>query len=163
MFRAAARANDPGSVFLSALSKANFGDHVHRVEFDGKAPREEENADGIYGTVWVQHARPDTLSCQSGEVLSAARRNSAYSLCFRRRTLMKATRWDEFSGPERINRQKSTPKGPDESLFSLLLKFESRLSEGVKQEFQHGIGRRKSPKLRGLTVSAFSNLSRYIE
>jgi hypothetical protein len=76
---------------------------------------------------------------------------------------MKATRWDEvFSGPERVNRQKPTPKGPDESLFSLLLKFESRLSEGVKQEF-HGTGRRKSPKLRGLPVSTFTNLSRYIE
>ena len=77
---------------------------------------------------------------------------------------MKATRWDEvLSVSERVSRQQPAPEGPDESLFSLLLKFESRLSGGVKQEFQYGTGRRKSPKLRGSSVSAFTKLSRYIE
>lgn len=42
MFRAAARANDLESAFFKALSKANFEGHVHRVESEGKASREEE-------------------------------------------------------------------------------------------------------------------------
>lgn len=77
---------------------------------------------------------------------------------------MKATRWEKvFSGSERVSWQKSTLEGSEESLFSLLLKVETRLNDGVKHEFQHGHGQSKSPKLRSPTRSAPTNLSRYIE
>jgi len=77
---------------------------------------------------------------------------------------MKATRWNEvISGSRRVSRQKSAPQGSDESLFSLLLKIESRLSTGIKGDFQLGSGRRKAPKLKFPQRSTPSNLSRYIE
>jgi hypothetical protein len=102
--------------------------------------------------------------CFSGEVLSAEGRIHVYRLAFRRITLMKATRWDDvLSGSERVSRRKSALRGSDESLFSLLLKIESRLRAGTKEESQLGPGRRKSSKLKGLRRSTPSNLSRYIE
>lgn len=77
---------------------------------------------------------------------------------------MKATRWNEvISGSERISRQKSASKGSDESLFSLLLKFESRLQTGSKSDFPLGSGRHKASKFRLPQRSTPSNLSRYIE
>jgi hypothetical protein len=99
-----------------------------------------------------------------GKVLCAEKGIRVYGLNFRRRMLMKATRWDEvISGSTRVSRQKSTPPGSDESLFSLLLKFESRLQRGLKGDFQLGSGRRKPSKLKLPQRSIPGNLSRYIE
>jgi hypothetical protein len=97
------------------------------------------------------------------KVLCAEKGIRVYRLNFRRRMLMKATRWNEvISGSERVSRQKSAPQGSDESLFSLLLKIESRLGTGIKGDF-HGSGRRQSSKLKFPKGSTPSNLSRYIE
>jgi hypothetical protein len=99
-----------------------------------------------------------------GKVLCAEKGIRVYRLNFRRRMLMKATRWNEvISGSQRVSRQKSAPKGSEESLFSLLLKIESRLQPGIKGDFQLGSGRRKSPKLKLPQRSIPSNLTRYIE
>jgi hypothetical protein len=99
-----------------------------------------------------------------GKVLRAEKGIRVYGLNFRRRMLMKATRWNEvISGSERVSRQKSAPQGSDESLFSRLLKIESRLRRGTKGDFQFGSGRRKSSTLKFLNRSTPSNLSRYIE
>jgi hypothetical protein len=77
---------------------------------------------------------------------------------------MKAIHWNEvMSGFERGSRKKSAPRGSDESLFSLLLKFESRLRTGVKDDSQPGLARRKFSNLKRLKRSTPSNLSRYIE
>jgi hypothetical protein len=99
-----------------------------------------------------------------GKVLSAEGGIRVYRLSFRRRMVMKANRWNEvISGSERVSRQKSASQGSDESLFSLLVKIESRLRTGIKGDFQLGSGRRKSPKLKLPQRSIPRNLSRYIE
>jgi hypothetical protein len=67
---------------------------------------------------------------------------------------MKATRWDYvLFGSQRVSRRKLDPRRSDESLFSLLLKIETRLSTEAKDDCQLGIGRRSTP----------SKLSRYVE
>ncbi len=67
---------------------------------------------------------------------------------------MKATRWDHvLFGSQRVSRRKLDPRRSDESLFSLLLKMETRLSAGAKDGYLLGLGRRSTP----------SKLSRYIE
>jgi hypothetical protein len=77
---------------------------------------------------------------------------------------MKVNRRDDLLfGSERVSRRNWPPRGSDESLFSLLLKIESRLRAGVKGGSQLGPGRRKSSNLKGPKRSTPSNLSRYIE
>jgi hypothetical protein len=72
--------------------------------------------------------------------------------------------WNEvISGFERVGRKKSTPRASDESLFSLLLKLESRLRAGAKDDSKPGLARRKFSKVKRLKRSTPSNLSRYIE
>ncbi|MEA3164217.1 MAG: hypothetical protein QOE88_2035, partial [Verrucomicrobiota bacterium] len=46
---------------------------------------------------------------------------------------MKANRWDHvLFGSQRVSRRKLDPRRSDESLFSLLLKMETRLSAEAK-------------------------------
>jgi hypothetical protein len=99
-----------------------------------------------------------------GEVLNAHGRINVYGLALRRRPLMKATRRDRvLSRCERVSRESSVPGGSEESLFSFLLKVESQLRAGIKEDPRLGFGRRKSSKMTSRMRSAPSNLSRYIE
>jgi hypothetical protein len=67
---------------------------------------------------------------------------------------MKSIRWDHaLYGSQRVSRRKLDPRRSDESLFSLLLKMETRLGAEAKDGYRLGIGRRSTP----------SKLSRYIE
>jgi hypothetical protein len=76
---------------------------------------------------------------------------------------MKATRWEDFlSGSERVIQEKSSTLSSDESLFSRLLKLESRLRADGKVTPDFGVGRRKSSTIKD-QCSASSTLSRYIE
>jgi hypothetical protein len=93
-----------------------------------------------------------------GEVLNAHGRINVYGLALRRRPLMKATRRDRV-----LSRCERVPRGSEESLFSFLLKVESQLRAGIKEDPRLGFGRRKSSKMTSRMRSAPSNLSRYIE
>jgi hypothetical protein len=77
---------------------------------------------------------------------------------------MKATRWEEdvLFGSE-PGRRKSTLQGSDESLFSILLKIESRLRAGKRDVFEPGLIGRKSAKMDGPKRLTPRTLSRYIE
>src|ERR1700738_1146409 len=99
-----------------------------------------------------------------GEVLNAHGRICVYGLALRRRPLLNAPRLDHvLAGSERDCRESSVPRGSDESLFSFLLKVESQLRAGIKEDPRLGFGRRKSSKMTSRMRSAPSNLSRYIE
>jgi hypothetical protein len=77
---------------------------------------------------------------------------------------MKITPWDDVrSGPTRVRLGNSAPDGSEASLFSLLLKVETRLRAGVKNDSQCGLGRHKSSKRKISPRSFSNNLSRYIE
>ena len=77
---------------------------------------------------------------------------------------MKVTPWDDIrSGHTRVRLGNSAPDGSEESLFSLLLKVETRLRAAAKNDSQHGLERRKSSKTKISPRSFSSNLSRYIE
>jgi hypothetical protein len=77
---------------------------------------------------------------------------------------MKVTPWDDVrSGPTRVRLGNSAPDGTEESLFSLLLKVETRLRIAVKDDNQYGLGRHKSSKTKISPRSFSKNLSRYIE
>jgi hypothetical protein len=87
-----------------------------------------------------------------------------YGLSFRRRTLMKLTPWDDVrAGSTRVRLGYSAHDGSEESLFSLLLKVETRLRAAAKNDSQHGPERRKSSKTKTSPRSFSSSLSRYIE
>jgi len=76
---------------------------------------------------------------------------------------MKATRWEDvLSGSEGVGRKSSARQSSDESLFSRLLKVESRLRAGFNDDSDFGCDRRRS-SLKSLQRSAPSTLSRYIE
>jgi hypothetical protein len=67
------------------------------------------------------------------------------------------------SGSALVRLGNSAPDGSEESLFSLLLKVETRLRAGTNDDSQDGLGRHKSPK-KNISQRSFSNnLSRYIE
>jgi hypothetical protein len=77
---------------------------------------------------------------------------------------MKVTPWDDVrSGPTRVRLGNSAPDGSEESLFSLLLKVETRLRGGVKNDSQFGLGRHNSSSAKISPRSVSRNLSRYIE
>jgi hypothetical protein len=77
---------------------------------------------------------------------------------------MKITPWDDVrSGPTRVRLGNFAPDGSEESLFSLLLKVETRLRASVKNDGQYGLGRHKSSKTKISPRSLSNNLSRYIE
>jgi hypothetical protein len=77
---------------------------------------------------------------------------------------MKVTPWEDvLSGSARVRLSNPAPDGLEESLFSRLLKVESRLRVGTKHDSQHGLGRYKSSKRKVSQRSISSNLSRYIE
>ena len=77
---------------------------------------------------------------------------------------MKVTPWvDVHSDSARVRLGNSAPDGSEESLFSLLLKVETRLRAGVKNDSQCGLGRHKSSKRKISPRSLSNNLSRYIE
>jgi hypothetical protein len=76
---------------------------------------------------------------------------------------MKVTPWDVRSGSARVRLGNSAPDESEESLFSLLLKVETRLRAGVKDDSQYRLGRHKSSRARVSPHSLSSNLSRYIE
>lgn len=77
---------------------------------------------------------------------------------------MKDTRWVDFlSGSGRVRRGNPADHRLDESLFSLLLKMESRLRAGAKDDFQSGSQQRKFSKMKVPKRSKLINLSRYIE
>ncbi len=77
---------------------------------------------------------------------------------------MKATcRGDALSGSQRLSRRKSAPEGSEESLFSLLLKIETRLISRVSDGSRQPAGRRQSSKAKAPKLSGRSKLSRYIE
>jgi hypothetical protein len=78
---------------------------------------------------------------------------------------MKVTRGEDFledflSRSERVIREKSSTS--DESLFSRLLKLESRLRVGTKAVPNFGVGQRESSTMNGQPLAS-STLSRYIE
>jgi hypothetical protein len=77
---------------------------------------------------------------------------------------MKDTRWVNFvfsSG--RARRGNPADHRRDESLFSLLLKMESRLRAEAKDGLESGSQQRNFTKMAVPKRSRFSNLSRYIE
>jgi hypothetical protein len=77
---------------------------------------------------------------------------------------MKVTPWDGVrSGPTRVRLANSGPDGSEESLFSLLLKVESKLRAATKDNSQYGLGWHKSSKTKVAPRSLSNNLSRYIE
>jgi hypothetical protein len=76
---------------------------------------------------------------------------------------MKVTPWDVRSGSTRVRLGNSAPDESEESLFSLLLKVETRLRVGVKDDSQYGLGRHKSSRTSVSPHSLSNNLSRYIE
>jgi hypothetical protein len=77
---------------------------------------------------------------------------------------MKVTPWeDRLSGSARVRLSNPAPDGSEESLFSLLLKVETRLRAGIKDDCQYRLGRHKSCKTKVSSRSISSNLSRYIE
>jgi hypothetical protein len=77
---------------------------------------------------------------------------------------MKATRWEDvLSGSEGVGRKSSARRSSDESLFSRLLKVESRLRAGFKVDPDFGFDRRRSLTLKSLQRSAPSTISRYVE
>ena len=77
---------------------------------------------------------------------------------------MKVTPWvDVHSDSARVRLGNSAPDGSEESLFSLLLKVETRLRAGVKDDSRYGLGRHKSSRTRVSPPSLSNNLSRYIE
>jgi len=77
---------------------------------------------------------------------------------------MKATRrGDALSGSQRVSRLKPAPEGSNESLFSLLLKIETRLNARITDGSGQGAGRRKPSKMKAPKRSARRELSRYIE
>jgi hypothetical protein len=76
---------------------------------------------------------------------------------------MKVTPWDVPSGSARVRLSNPAPDGPGESLFSLLLKVETKLRAGTKDDSHYGLGRHKSSKMKLSCRSISSNLSRYIE
>jgi hypothetical protein len=77
---------------------------------------------------------------------------------------MKATRWDVvLSGSERVSHRNSAPQGSDESLFSFLLKVESQLRTGGKNNPQLGLGLRKPSKMKSSQRWVPTPLTRYIE
>lgn len=77
---------------------------------------------------------------------------------------MKATRrGDTLSGSQRLSRRKPAPVGSEESLFSLLLKIETRLIPRVADGSRRPAGRRESSKTKAPKLSGRSKLSRYIE
>jgi hypothetical protein len=77
---------------------------------------------------------------------------------------MKVTPWEDvLSGSARVHLSNPAPDGSEESLFSLLLKVETRLRVGTKDDSQHGLGRYKSSKRKVPRHSISGNLSRYIE
>lgn len=77
---------------------------------------------------------------------------------------MKDTRWDDhLSGSRCVNSGSSAPQPLDESLFSLLLKMESRFRAGAEEDARVGHCERKSSKMKISKRSKFSHLSRYIE
>jgi hypothetical protein len=76
---------------------------------------------------------------------------------------MKATRWDDLlSGSESLSSKISAPRGPDDSLFSLLLELENRLREDSGNVPGSGSARGK-PKLKGFKPFFAGSLSRYVE
>jgi hypothetical protein len=77
---------------------------------------------------------------------------------------MKVTPWEDFlSGSARVRPSNGAPDGSEESLFSLLVKVETRLRAGIKVDSQCGLGGRKYSKTKISPRSISSNLSRYIE
>ena len=77
---------------------------------------------------------------------------------------MKATRWDEtLFGSERASLQVSSLQGSGESLFSLLLKIESRLKKSHKDGSPFELGWREFAQMKDLKGSTPRYLSRYIE
>ena len=77
---------------------------------------------------------------------------------------MKATRWDEtFFGSERVSLQDPSLPGSGESLFSLLLKFESQLKKNHKDGSPFELGSGELAKTKDLKRSTPRYLSRYIE
>ncbi len=77
---------------------------------------------------------------------------------------MKATRWDEtLFGSERASLQDPSRKGSGESLFSLLLKMESRLKKSHQDGSPFELGWREFAKMKDLKRSTPRYLSRYIE
>jgi hypothetical protein len=77
---------------------------------------------------------------------------------------MKITPWnDALFGSERVSPQNSASSGSDESLFSRLLKIESQLRAGIKDDSRLGLGRHNSPRMKGFAQLTPRTLSRYIE
>jgi hypothetical protein len=77
---------------------------------------------------------------------------------------MKVTPWeDSLSGSARVRLSNPAPDGSEESLFSLLLKVETKLRVGLKDESQYRLGRHKSLRAKVSPRSISSNLSRYVE
>jgi hypothetical protein len=77
---------------------------------------------------------------------------------------MKDTRWvDSLFSSGRVRRGNPADHRRDESLFSLLLKMESRLRAGAKEGLEPGSQQRNFMKMKVPKRSRFSNLSRYIE
>ena len=100
----------------------------------------------------------------SGELLNARRGIHVYRMCFRRKTLMKATRWDDvLFGSERVRRRKPAPEASDGSLFSLLLELESRSRPGNSEDSKRERGWRRSSQMEEPKRLPRRTLSRYIE
>ena len=77
---------------------------------------------------------------------------------------MKVTPWDDIgSASARVRLSNPAPDGSEESLFSLLLKVETRLRGGTRDDGQYGLGRHKSSKTEVSPRGFSSSLSRYIE
>jgi hypothetical protein len=77
---------------------------------------------------------------------------------------MKITPWEDvLSDSARVRLSSAAADGSEESLFSLLLKVESQLRTGIKDNSRHGLGRYKSSKMKAAQRSISRNLSRYIE
>jgi len=87
-----------------------------------------------------------------------------YSWLFTGEKLMKDTRWVDFlSGSGRVKRGNPAHHQRDESLFSLLLKMESRFRTGAKDDLHSGSQQRNFLAMKVPKRSKFRNLSRYIE